>query len=102
MNGRPTGDALMLVLLEVTVQVGLLPEAAVTQVTLEGLLLVVDVTHMPLEVGGDAERTVTVFTPGEHMEGGEIRFLSFFLYICAGNVKMVGCNTNTAHCIESN
>lgn len=65
MNGRPTGDALMLVLLEVTVQVGLLAEAAVTQVTLEGLLLVVDVADVALQVGGDAERAVAVLTPEE-------------------------------------
>lgn len=65
MNGRPTGDALMLVLLEVTVQVGLLPEAAVTQVTLEGLLLVVDVADVALQIGGDAERAVAVLTPEE-------------------------------------
>lgn len=65
MNGRPTGDALMLVLLEVTVQVGLLAEAAVAQVTLEGLLLVVDVADVALQVGGDAERAVAVLTPEE-------------------------------------
>lgn len=65
MNGRPTGDALMLVLLEVTVQVGLLAEAAVTQVTLEGLLLVVDVADVALQIGGDAERAVAVLTPEE-------------------------------------
>lgn len=65
MNGRPTGDALMLVLLEVTVQVGLLAEAAVAQVTLEGLLLVVDVADVALQIGGDAERAVAVLTPEE-------------------------------------
>ena len=57
----------MLMLLEVAVQVGLLAEAAVAQVTLEGLLLVMDVAHMSLQVGRDAEGPVTVFTPG----GGE-------------------------------
>lgn len=41
----------MLVLLEMTVQVGLLTEAAVAQVTLEGFLLVVDVANMALKVG---------------------------------------------------
>lgn len=41
----------MLVLLEMTIQVGLLTEAAVAQVTLEGFLLVVDVTNMALKVG---------------------------------------------------
>lgn len=55
----------MLVLLQVTVQVGLLAEAAVAQVTLEGLLLVMDVTHVPLEVGGNTERAITVFTSAE-------------------------------------
>ena len=50
-------------LLEVAVQVGLLAEAAVTQVALEGLLLVVDVADVTLQVGGDAEGAVTVFTP---------------------------------------
>ena len=54
-------------LLEVAVQVGLLAEAAVTQVALEGLLLVVDVADVALQVGRDAEGPVTVFTPG----GGE-------------------------------
>lgn len=51
----PTWGALVLVLLQVAVQVGLLPEAAVAQVALERLLLVVDVPHVPLQVGGDAE-----------------------------------------------
>ena len=50
-------------LFEVTVQVGLLTEAAVAQVALEGLLLVVDVANVTLQVGGDAERAVAVFTP---------------------------------------
>lgn len=54
----------MLVLLQVAVEVGLLTEAAVAQVTLEGLLLVVDVANVTLEVGGDAEGAVAVFTPG--------------------------------------
>lgn len=50
-------------LLEVTVQVGLLTEATITQVALEGLFLVVDVANVTLQVGGDAEGAVAVFTP---------------------------------------
>ena len=49
-----------LVLLEVPVQVGLLPEAAVAERALEGLLLVVDVPHVPLEVGRDGEGPLAV------------------------------------------
>lgn len=62
----PTWRVLVLVLLEVPVQVGLLPEAPVAQVALEGLLLVVDVADVPLEVGGDAEGAVAVLAPGRH------------------------------------
>lgn len=51
----PTWNILVLVLLQVPVQVGLLPKAPVTQVTLEWLLLVMDVSNVPLEVGGNAE-----------------------------------------------
>lgn len=54
----------MLVLLEMAVKVGLLTKAAVAQVTLEGLLLVVDVANVTLKVGRDAEGAITVFTPG--------------------------------------
>lgn len=54
----------MLVLLEMAVEVGLLTEAAVAQVTLEGLLLVVDVANVTLKVGRDAEGAIAVFTPG--------------------------------------
>lgn len=50
-----TWDVLVLVFLEVTIQVGLLAKAAIAQVAFEGLLFVVDVTHMPLQVGGYAE-----------------------------------------------
>lgn len=52
------------------VQVGLLTKAAVTQVALEGLLFVVDVANVSLEVGRDAEGTVTVFTSAERARGG--------------------------------
>ena len=48
-----------------TVQVGLLAEAAVTQVAFERFLFVVDVADVTLQVGGDAERTIAVFTPAE-------------------------------------
>ena len=65
-----TRNVLVLVLLEMAVQVGLLAKATVAQVTLEGLLLVVDVAHVSLEVGGDAEGAVTVLTP-RRAEGGE-------------------------------
>lgn len=44
------------------VQIGLLTEAAIAKVALERLFLVMNVTNMSLEVGGDAEWTVTVFT----------------------------------------
>lgn len=55
----------MLVLLEMAVEVGLLAETAVAQVTLEGFLLVVDVANVALKIGRDTEGAVTVFTPGE-------------------------------------
>lgn len=60
----------MLVLLEMAVQIGLLTEATVAQVTLEGLLLIVDIANVALEVGWDAERAVTVFTPAERGKTG--------------------------------
>lgn len=50
------------------VQIGLLTKAAVTQVALKGLLLVMNVTDVSLEVGGDAEGTVTVFTSAQREE----------------------------------
>lgn len=60
-----TWQIAVLVLFQMTVEVGLLAEAAVAQVALEGLLLVVDVANVTLQVGGDAEGAVTVFTPAE-------------------------------------
>lgn len=51
----PTWNVLVLVFLKMPVQVGLLPKASVTQVTFERLLLVMDVSNVPLEVGGNAE-----------------------------------------------
>lgn len=50
------------------VQVRLLAEAAVAQVTLERFLLVVDVANVALKIGWDAERAVTVFTPAKREE----------------------------------
>lgn len=44
---------------QVSVQVGLLSETSLTQVTLVGLLFVVDVSHVSLEVGGDGEGSLT-------------------------------------------
>lgn len=64
-------------LLEVTVQVGLLAEATVAQVALEGLFLVVDVADVPLQVGGDAKGAVAVFTPAGHKADSVVFF--FFL-----------------------
>ncbi len=49
-------------LLDVPVQVCLLPKTSVADRTLERLLLVVDVPNVSLEVGGDAERTLAVLT----------------------------------------
>ena len=49
-----------LVLLEVSVQVGLLTEAPVAKRTLERLLLVVDVPDVPLEIGRDGEGPLAV------------------------------------------
>lgn len=51
----PTWNVLVFVFLKMSVQVGLLPKASVTQVTFEWLLLVMDVSNVPLEVGGNAE-----------------------------------------------
>lgn len=62
----PTWYVLVLVLLQVPVEVGLLPEAPVAQVALEGLLFIMNVPDVPLEVGGDAEGAVAVLTPGRH------------------------------------
>lgn len=50
-----TWNVLVLVLLKMSVQVGLLPKAPVAQVAFEWLLLVMDVSNVPLEVGGNAE-----------------------------------------------
>lgn len=54
-------------LFEVAVQVGLLSEAAVAQVTFERLFFVVDVANMTLQVGGDTEGSVAVFTSVERV-----------------------------------
>lgn len=44
-----------------SVKIGLLTKTPVTQVTLERLLFIVDVTHMSLQVRGYAKGSVTVF-----------------------------------------
>lgn len=51
----------VVVLLQVAVQVGLLPEATVAERALEGFLLVVNVTDVALEIGGYTERTIAIF-----------------------------------------
>lgn len=55
-NRRPV----RLMLLEVPIQVGLLPKTSVTQRTFERLLLVVDVADMALQVGRDTEGSLAV------------------------------------------
>lgn len=70
-------------LLEVAVQVGLLTKATVTQVALEGLFLVVDVADVTLQVGGDAEGAVAVFTPAE--KSGDISYY----YVTNGKTQML-------------
>lgn len=67
-----TWNVLMLVLLQVPVKIGLLAKAPVAQVAFEWLLLVVDVPNMALEIGGNAERPVTIFTPAKPTEGCRI------------------------------
>lgn len=56
-----------------SVQVGLLTKAPVAEVALEWFFLVVNVAHMPLQIGGDTEGAVAVFTPfGGKMETSKI------------------------------
>ena len=55
-DGRPV----RVVLLHVPVEVGLLAEGAVAQAAAVRLLLVVDVPHVALKVGGDGEAALTV------------------------------------------
>lgn len=62
-------------LLEVAVKVGLLTEATIAQVALEGLFLVVDVANVTLQVGGDAEGAVAVFTPAGKVEAFQLKQL---------------------------
>lgn len=57
---RDGSAAIELVFHEVPVEVGLLAEAPVTDVALEGLLLVVDVAHVALQVAGDGEGPLAV------------------------------------------
>jgi len=51
--------AVVLVFPQVSVEVGLLTKASLAQVTLVRLLLVVDVPHVALKVGGDGEAALT-------------------------------------------
>jgi len=62
-DGADSGAVVRLVLLDVPVQVGLLREPPVAQITLEVALLSVYVAHVPLEVGGYAERPFAVRAP---------------------------------------
>lgn len=80
----------MLVLLEMAVKVGLLTKAAVAQVTLEGLLLVVDVANVTLKVRRDAEGAITVFTPGRRAAHlyHEWRFCTFHSNFTVRAAKM--------------
>ena len=48
--------------LKVSVEVGLLSKTAVTERAPEGLFLVVDVPHVTLEIGGDGETSLAIFT----------------------------------------
>jgi len=59
----PTAEPGAVVLLEMSIEVGLLSEAAVAQSTAERTLSVVDVPHVALKVGRDAETAPTVFAP---------------------------------------
>ena len=51
--------AVVLVFPQVPIKIGLLTEASLAQVTLVRLLLVVDVPHVSLKVGGDGETALT-------------------------------------------
>ena len=50
------------VLLEMSIEVRLLPEASIAEVAAERLLLVVDVAYVALQIGRDAERPFAVLT----------------------------------------
>lgn len=52
-------------LFEVPVQVGLLPEAAVTKMAFKGFLFVMDVTDVTLKIRGNTERTIAVLTSAD-------------------------------------
>lgn len=82
-------------LLEVTVQVGLLAEASITQVALEGFFLVVDVANVTLQVGGDAEGAVAVFTPAGKVE-------AFYLSNYEMTKRRKNSPNHKAHCYKYN
>lgn len=54
-----------------SVKIGLLTKTPVTQVTLEWLLFIVDITDMSLQVGRYAKGPVTVFASKKSRTGGE-------------------------------
>ena len=59
---KPRTDSFLetLVLLQVSVEVCLLPKATLTERTLERLLFVVDIANVPLQVAGDAEGALAI------------------------------------------
>lgn len=68
-----------------SVKVGLLTKTPVTQVTLEWLLFIVDVTHMSLQVRGYAEGSVTVFASKKNQQN---KWAGKSLLV-AGNIRFV-------------
>lgn len=80
---------------EVPVQVGLLPEAAVTQVAFEGFLFVMDVTDVALKIRWNTERTITVLTSVDtqtHMHiirqyNTQTQEIKLSLFICLAHTR---------------